>query len=164
VQGPLGLELLRLDFFLCLLALSLYVYSGILPMSPPDAQVFIVSFSGNEHVCPPLPFPSCSTKPWKWGGEGRWLAIACLHGLSLTTMSTRYASTTVGVLGPTAHPGLPLKVLFWSRAMLPTVARWFMPDARETIDNFVQVRAALRCVIPYVLVWVFGVVGYKRIL
>jgi hypothetical protein len=24
----------------------------------------------------------------------RWLSIACLHGLSLTTVSTRYASTT----------------------------------------------------------------------
>jgi hypothetical protein len=24
----------------------------------------------------------------------RWLAITCLHGLSLTTVSTRYASTT----------------------------------------------------------------------
>jgi hypothetical protein len=24
----------------------------------------------------------------------RWLGIACLHGLSLTTVSTRYASTT----------------------------------------------------------------------
>jgi hypothetical protein len=25
-------------------------------MSSPDAQVFVVSFSGNEQVCPPLPF------------------------------------------------------------------------------------------------------------
>jgi hypothetical protein len=33
---------------LSLLALSLYVSSGILPMSPQDAQVFIVSFSDNE--------------------------------------------------------------------------------------------------------------------
>jgi hypothetical protein len=39
VRVPLGLELLRLVFFLCLRALSLYVYSGILPMSPSDAQV-----------------------------------------------------------------------------------------------------------------------------
>jgi hypothetical protein len=54
------------------------------------------------------------------------------------------------VLGPTAHPGLPLKVLFWSRTMLPTVARWFVPDARETVDNLVKVWASLRCVIPYV--------------
>jgi hypothetical protein len=45
---PLGLELLRLDFFLRLRALSLYVSSDMLPMSPPDAQVFVVSFSGNE--------------------------------------------------------------------------------------------------------------------
>jgi hypothetical protein len=47
--------------------LSPYISSGILPVSPADAQVFIVSFSGNEQVCPPLSFPSCSTKPWKWG-------------------------------------------------------------------------------------------------
>jgi hypothetical protein len=46
--------------------------------------------------------------------------------------------------------------------VLPTVARWFVPDARETVDNFVQVRAASRRVIPYILVWVFRVVGYKR--
>jgi hypothetical protein len=49
---------------------SPYISSGILPMSPPDAQVFVVSFSGNEQVYPPLPFPSCSTKPWKWGRRG----------------------------------------------------------------------------------------------
>jgi hypothetical protein len=112
VRVPLGLELLRLGFFLRLCALSLYVSSGILPMSPLDAQVFVVSFSGNEQVCPPLPFPSCSTKPWKWGRQGirvldllpivpvRWLGIACLHGLSFTTVSTRYASTTSMYLSP----------------------------------------------------------------
>jgi hypothetical protein len=52
------------------LACSLAISSGILPMLPPDAQVFVVSFSGNEQVCPLLFFPSCSTKSWKWGGEG----------------------------------------------------------------------------------------------
>jgi hypothetical protein len=46
--------------------LSPYISNDILPMSPLDAQVFVVSFSGNEQVCPPLPFSSCSTKPWKW--------------------------------------------------------------------------------------------------
>jgi hypothetical protein len=50
--------------------LSLYISNGILSMSPPDVQVFVMSFSGNEQVYPPLPFPSCSTKPWKRGGEG----------------------------------------------------------------------------------------------
>jgi hypothetical protein len=50
--------------------LSPYISSGILPMSPPDAQVFIVSFSGNKQVCPSLSFPSCSMKPWKWGRRG----------------------------------------------------------------------------------------------
>jgi hypothetical protein len=109
---PLGLELLRQVFFLCSHALSLYVSSGILPMSPSDAQVFVVSFSDNEQVCPPLPFLSFSTKPWKWGRRGmgvpnllpvvpvRWLDIAYLHGLSLTTVSTRYASTTSMYLSP----------------------------------------------------------------
>jgi hypothetical protein len=53
---------------------------------------------------------------------------------------------------------------FWSRTVLPTVARWFVPDARETVDDFVQVRAALRRVIPYVLVWILCVVGYKGVL
>jgi hypothetical protein len=106
VQVPLGLELLWLGLFLRLYALSLYVSSGILPMSSLDAQVFVVSFSGDEHVCLPLLFPFCSMKPWKWGRRGmgvldllsmvpvRWLGIACLHGLSLTTMSTSYASNT----------------------------------------------------------------------
>jgi hypothetical protein len=53
---------------------------------------------------------------------------------------------------------------FWSRTVLPTVARWFVPDARETVDNFVHVRAALRCVIPYVLAGILCVVGYKWVL
>jgi hypothetical protein len=56
VQLPLSLELLRLGFFLRLCALSLYVSSSILPMSPPDVQVFVVSLFSNEHVCSPLPF------------------------------------------------------------------------------------------------------------
>jgi hypothetical protein len=39
-------------------ALSLYISSGILPMSPSDVQIFVVSFSNNEKVRPPLPSPS----------------------------------------------------------------------------------------------------------
>jgi hypothetical protein len=50
--------------------LSPYISSGILSMSALDAQVFVVSFSGNEQVCPSLPFPSCSTKHWKWRRQG----------------------------------------------------------------------------------------------
>jgi hypothetical protein len=84
--------------------LSLYVSSGILPISPLDVHVFVVSFSGTN-MCDCLfasfPFPSFSTKPWKWGRRGlgvpdllpmvliRWLDIACLHVISFTTMSTR---------------------------------------------------------------------------
>jgi hypothetical protein len=47
--------------------------------------------------------------------------------------------------------------------VLSTVARWFVLDARETVDSGLQVRAALRCVTPYVLSRVLYVVGYKRI-
>jgi hypothetical protein len=41
------------------------------------------------------------------------------------------------------------------RTVLLIVARWFVLGARETIDNFLQVRAAWRGVIPYFLVWIF---------
>jgi hypothetical protein len=44
--------------------------------------------------------------------------------------------TDVGVWDPTAHPGLPLEVLL-GRTVLPTVARWFVLGARETVDNFI---------------------------
>jgi hypothetical protein len=106
VRVPLGLEMLRLGFFVRLRALSLYVSSGILPMSPLDAQVFVVSFSGNEQVCLHLLFPTFSTEPWKWGRRGMGSLICCLwyplmawHCLS-TTVSTRYASTTSMYLSP----------------------------------------------------------------
>jgi hypothetical protein len=69
-----------------------------------------------EEVCSPLPFPSRTTKPWKWGRRGmgvsdllpmvpvRWLGIACVHGLSLTTVSTRYTFTTTMYLSPNLPP------------------------------------------------------------
>jgi hypothetical protein len=75
-----------------------------------------------------------------------------------------FKAMDVGVLGPTAHPGLPPRGAFRSRMVLPTVARWFVPNARETVDGFAQVRAALRCVTPYALAWICRVVNYKGIL
>jgi hypothetical protein len=60
----------------------------------------------------------------------------------------------VGVWGPTAHPGLPLEVLL-GRTVLLIVARWFVLGARETIDDFLQVQADYRGVIPYFMVWIF---------
>jgi hypothetical protein len=42
---------------------------------------------------------------------------------------------SVGVLGPTAHPGLPLKVFSRSRTVSTTVAKWFVPIARETVNK-----------------------------
>jgi hypothetical protein len=66
--------------------------------------------------------------------------------------------------GSDRAPKVAPRGAFWSRTVLPTVARWLMPDARETVDNLVQVWAALRCVTPYVLVWIFYVVGYRGVL
>jgi hypothetical protein len=60
----------------------------------------------------------------------------------------------VGVWSPTAHPGLPLTVLL-GRTVLLTVTQWFVRDARETTGNFLHVWAALRCVTPYFLAWIF---------
>jgi hypothetical protein len=51
-----------------------------------------------------------------------------------------------------------------SRTVLSTVAQRFVPVARETVDNGLQVRAALKCVTPYVLARVLYVVGYKGVL
>jgi hypothetical protein len=50
------------------------------------------------------------------------------------------------------------------RTVLLNVAQWFVLGAREAVDNFLQVRAAWRGVIPYFLVWIFYVVGYKGII
>jgi hypothetical protein len=54
--------------------------------------------------------------------------------------------------GSDRAPWVAPRGAFWSRTVLSIVARWFALDARETVDNFVQVWAALKCVIPYVLV------------
>jgi hypothetical protein len=46
----------------------------------------------------------------------RWLGIACLHGLSLTMVSTRYASTTSIYLSPiilSLQKILCFPLLFW---------------------------------------------------
>ena len=44
--------------------------------------------------------------------------------------------------GSDCAPGVAPRGAFWSRTVLPTVARWFVLDARETVDNFIQVWAA----------------------
>jgi hypothetical protein len=64
--------------------------------------------------------------------------------------------------GSDRTPGVAPQGAFWSRTVLPTVARWFVLDAREIVDSCVQVRATLRCVTPYVLTRVLYVVGYKE--
>jgi hypothetical protein len=56
--------------------------------------------------------------------------------------------TSCRCFGSDRAPRVAPRGAFWSRTVLPTVARWFALDARETVDNFVQVWAALRCVIP----------------
>jgi hypothetical protein len=45
------------------------------------------------------------------------------------------AGTAVGVLGPTAHPGVAPQGVFRSRAVSTTVAEWFVPVARGTVDD-----------------------------
>jgi hypothetical protein len=66
--------------------------------------------------------------------------------------------------GSDCAPRVTPQDAFRSRTMLPTVARWFMLGTREIVDNDVQVRAALRCVTPYVLAGVLYAMGYKRVL
>jgi hypothetical protein len=66
--------------------------------------------------------------------------------------------------GSDRAPRVAPRGAFWSRTVLPTVAQWFVPDAREAVDNLVQVQAALRCVTPYVLVWIFYMAGYRGVL
>jgi hypothetical protein len=66
--------------------------------------------------------------------------------------------------GSDRAPGVTPQGAFRSRTVLPTVARWFVLGAREMVDNDVQVRAALRCVTPYVLARVLYVMGYKGVL
>jgi hypothetical protein len=44
--------------------------------------------------------------------------------------------------GSDRAPGVAPRGAFCSRTVLPTVARWFVLEARETVDNFVQVWAA----------------------
>jgi hypothetical protein len=43
--------------------------------------------------------------------------------------------------GSDCAPGVAPRGAFWSRTVLPTVAQWFVLDARETVDNLIQVRA-----------------------
>jgi hypothetical protein len=50
-------------------------------------------------------------------------------------ISEDVAVGSISVLGPTAHPGLPLKVFSRSRTVSTTVAKWFVPIARETVDK-----------------------------
>jgi hypothetical protein len=80
--------------------------------------------------------------------------VRCATGLSGEPAGNGYLAATVDVWSPTAHPGLPLVVLL-GRTVLLTVTQWFVRDTRETTDDFLQVRAALRCVTPYFLVWIF---------
>jgi hypothetical protein len=98
----------------------------------------------------------------------RWRKILCwkvmaieLAWISNTPHTWR---TSCWCFGFDRAPRVAPRGAFWSRMVLPTVARWFVPNARETVDGFVQVRAALRCVTPYVLAWICRVVDYKGIL
>jgi hypothetical protein len=85
-----------------------------------------------------------------------WRMILCLKVMAIElawiddTPPTWRASCRC--FGSDRTPGVAPQGAFWSRTVLSTVARWFVLVARETVDSCVQVRAALRCVTPYVLV------------
>jgi hypothetical protein len=79
----------------------------------------------------------------------RWKVMAIELAWISDTPPTWRASCRC--FGSDRAPRVAPRCALWSRTVLPTVARWFTLDARETVDNFVHVRAALRCVIPYVL-------------
>jgi hypothetical protein len=66
--------------------------------------------------------------------------------------------------GSDRTPGVAPQGAFRSRTVLSTVVQWFVLVAREMADNDLQVRVALKCVIPYVLARVLYTVGYKVIL
>jgi hypothetical protein len=71
---------------------------------------------------------------------------------------------TVDVWSPTAHPGLPLEVLL-GRTVLLTVTQWFVRDAREIVDDFLQVRAAFEmrnALLPGMDLYVVGYKGNLR--
>jgi hypothetical protein len=71
------------------------------------------------------------------------------------------SGATCRCFGSDRTPGVAPQGAFRSRTVLPTVAQWFVQGAREIVDNGVQVRAALRCVTPYVLARMLYVVDYK---
>jgi hypothetical protein len=72
--------------------------------------------------------------------------------------------TSCRCFGSDRAPRVTPQGAFRSRTVLPTIARWFVLGARETVDSSVQVQVALRCVTLYVLERVFYVVGYKGVL
>jgi hypothetical protein len=78
------------------------------------------------------------------------------------TPSTWHASCRC--FGSDRAPGVAPQGAFRSRTVLSIVVQWFVLVARETADNDLPVRAALKCVIPYVLARVLYTVGYKVIL
>jgi hypothetical protein len=88
-----------------------------------------------------------------------WKVMAIELAWISDTLPTWHASCRC--FGSDRAPRVAPRGAFWSSTVLPIVARWFVPGARETVDNFVQDQAALRCVTPYVLAWILCVVGYK---
>jgi hypothetical protein len=137
---------------------------------PPSAALVVAATTGGRNERNKRPRPqrsnsgSCPVHP-----NSRHSATECREIIELAKrVSERHEQTSKDGSPPRCRPGkervdscrcfgsdraprVAPRGAFWSRTVLPTVARWFALDARETVDNFVQVRAALRCVIPYVL-------------
>jgi hypothetical protein len=70
-----------------------------------------------------------------------WRTILCWK---VTTIELAWISDTLPTwcascrcFGSYRAPGVAPRGAFWSRTVLPTLARWFALEARETVDNFV---------------------------
>jgi hypothetical protein len=164
VDGPLVLGLLKAVFFRsaggCTFSCLAPIFSEISEegfLSGGSAmQCRVPSSSATDEIVP------------KQNMEPGRMVIFCRK---VTTIEIAWIDDTPPTLrtscrcfGSDRTPRVTPQDAFRSRTVLPTVARWFVLGTREIVDNDVQVRAALRCVTPYVLARVLYVMGYKRVL
>jgi hypothetical protein len=106
-------------------------------------------FLTKPEICPSR---GIEPRTWRWYSEALTIRLEEGHV---------YKKGNCRCFGSDRAPRVTPQGAFRSRTVLPTVARWFVLGAREIIDNDVQVRAALRCVTPYVLARMLYAMSYK---
>jgi hypothetical protein len=141
-------------------------------MTMSNASIPVLHSAEVAHLYPQVVLPFChgvdrtpytSTKEARQGSTMRPLQNSTSFRKP-ATVSRKLQCRDCQCFGSDRTPRVTPQGAFRSRMVLPTVARWFVLGAREIIDNDVQVRAALRCVTPYVLARVLYVMGYKGVL